>query len=400
MTAPQDDMPVATVSREPHAPPSAPVAKTVTLKTIADACQLSTFTVSLALRGDSRIKATTAERICRTATAMGYDPAVNQAARRMALKRQGREVISHIVALFSSITDTETVYQTRILGGVLSGLTREGFALLVNHLPSYRTPAPPDLSPVFGRGDVDGVIGLMNPTHFGLFDQLQRLAGFQGHPCLSMIWPGTVYASVITDDEGGMYAATRHLLGQGHRAFLFLAHGGDDDFLYQRRLAGIARALDERGLTMEAHVHVQPAYARWCNPALFRRQLGADRSAEEPLIGGPAHPLNQFLDAHPEVTAILTWNDAVALHAWATMENAGRAVPRDISLIGFDDTDPMLDRHGENLLTSVRLPLHQLGEAAARLIVKCILDQAPDAQHLVLPTALHVRQSTAPAARR
>ena len=83
----------------------------------------------------------------------------------------------------------------------------------------------------------------------------------------------------------------------------------------------------------------------------------------------PEHPVFSCLRQHPQVTAILAINDASAIRTWALLQQGGLCVPDDISLIGFDDTDPVLDAHGQNMLTTVRLPLREFGEMAARQMI-------------------------------
>jgi DNA-binding LacI/PurR family transcriptional regulator len=98
--------------------------------------------------------------------------------------------------------------------------------------------------------------------------------------------------------------------------------------------------------------------------------------------------------AHPEVTAILGWNDGVALHAWYTLEAAGWRIPGEISLIGFDDAAAMPGPDGRNLLTTVRVPLREIGEEAARLITARVTGALPTDEHRTLPTELILRGST------
>ena len=64
----------------------------------------------------------------------------------------------------------------------------------------------------------------------------------------------------------------------------------------------------------------------------------------------------QYLKEHQEVTAVMGINDATAQHAWYALARAGYILPLECSIIGFDDTDPLLDAEGNNMLTSVHLP--------------------------------------------
>lgn len=358
--------------------------RAVTLQDIANRCGLSLFTVSLALRDDTRVKPATAARVRAAAEALGYDPARNQTARRLALMRHGRHMLNRVVALFVPQSLEEARYYNRLFWGVLHGLAEEGFALLVNKLPTAKGQPGPDLTPLVRQGDIDGIIVPENPTNDPQIQALRESSGRE-LPLVSLIWPGDGYSSVTADDAGGMAAATRHLLALGHRQLLYLIQQSPN-ILSERRLDGIRLALREAGLNPDHSLHVLPAYPRWVNPRLAEAHRDDD---------GGEHPLSRWLHAHPAVTAVLGWNDGVALHAWYTLEAAGWRIPADISLIGFDDTDAYPGSDGRNLLTSVQVPLREIGEAAARFIVRRILGDATADEHLAVPTSLELRASTA-----
>ncbi|OPZ87676.1 MAG: Catabolite control protein A [bacterium ADurb.Bin429] len=359
--------------------------RAVTLQDIADRCGLSLFTVSLALRGDTRVKPATAERVRAAATELGYDPARNQVARRMAMLRHGRKVINRVVALFVPENVEEVTYYHRLFWGVLHGLRTEGYAMLVNKLPLAKGHPSPDLTPLVRQGEIDGIIVPENPSADAQVTAL-RQSGGRLLPLVSLIWPCEDCSSVMADDEGGMYAATRHLLDLGHREFLYIAQAFPNA-LSRARTAGISRALTDAGLSPDRCLHTMPVFPYWYSPPNGARRAEDDNE----------HSLVRWLRAHPAVTAVLGWNDNAALHAWYTLEGAGWRIPADISIIGFDDTTPMPGPAGENLLTTVRVPLRDIGAEAARLIVRRIHGDLADDECRTLPTTLEIRASTAPA---
>jgi len=278
-------------------------------------------------------------------------------------------------------------YYNRLFWGVLHGLVAEGYAMLVNKLPCAKGQPGPDLTPLVRQGDIDGIIVPENPAADAQVAALRQRAG-RALPLVSLIWPGEDCSSVVADDEAGMYAATRHLLDLGHRELLYLAQAYSNA-LSRWRMAGIGRALAEAGLSPDRCLHTMPVFPYWYSPPSDARAHRAEDGGE--------HPLVRWLRAHPAVTAVLGWNDSAALHAWYTLEGAGWRIPADISIIGFDDTTPMPGPAGENLLTSVRVPLRDIGAEAARLIVRRIHGDLTDDECRTLPTTLEVRASTAPA---
>ncbi len=92
---------------------------------------------------------------------------------------------------------------------------------------------------------------------------------------------------------------------------------------------------------------------------------------------------------------MIALNDPSAIHACLQLDHAGYRVPAEISVVGFDDTDPLLDSDGRNLLTTVRTPLRELGGAAARLLLEGL--EAPDQsdREITLSPTLVIRGSTA-----
>jgi LacI family transcriptional regulator len=106
------------------------------------------------------------------------------------------------------------------------------------------------------------------------------------------------------------------------------------------------------------------------------------------------HPLLQLLKTTPQITSILAPNDPAAVVIRHILQVGGYRVPDDISLVGFDDTDPLWDSTGQNMLTTVRLPLHQLGRRAAKLIIEQATTSENNVEKIVLPVELVVRGST------
>ena len=365
--------------------------RSVTQRDIALRCGISQVGVSLALRGDASISKETIATVRAVAAELGYNPALNDSARRLIARRHGTRVISKVAALFLPSRFAAATYFHHLFQGVQEGMADQGFALLVVSPDTRHEEIDWSALPeVFARGDVDGVIDI----GFGLEvkrRRLQAIPNFAGRPVVSYLWPAPECGAICVDDEGGVYAATRHLLDQGHRHLLqylsFLPHD-----LEQPRIAGAQRALREFGLDPATHLRHTRLFGPWLAPSIPNDQQ-AEVSCEE--IGFRDWLLGD-LTAHPETTAILAWNDGVAQRLWYILTQAGWRVPEDISLIGFDDTAPMLDAQGRNLLTSVRLPLYQVGYQAAQMLIAQILQPATPIHTHILPVELIIRGSTMP----
>lgn len=177
------------------------------------------------------------------------------------------------------------------------------------------------------------------------------------------------------DNEGGAFALTDHLITQGHRRILFL--GGPPLFSTTvARLEGHRRALELRGLPYDqAFVQLGP----------LSRRFGYERVRE--LVAG----------GRPEFTAIFAANDNVAAGVMQALEAAGLSVPGDISVTGYDDVP--LAQELRPQLTTVRIPLEEMGRQAVRLALGVSDGSdylAPVQTTARVGTNIVVRQSVAP----
>jgi DNA-binding LacI/PurR family transcriptional regulator len=351
--------------------------KHVRMKDIADQLGISQTTVSRALQGDrGNISEETIARVNEVAREMGYDPSLAFAARRLRQQRGGPAVINHMVALIMSLRNIDEPYFGKLVKGISDALTGERFALVAN-IP---VPLPPtsDLPYAFLRGDIDGLVVMSNPTYFGpSLHRLRTETPFGQRPVVSMLEPIATCACVRADDYQGGYEMTAHLLELGHRHIMHFYHDVQSGFPHQQRLQGCQQACMDRGL----------------DPALYLHSVFGNG----PMFGTAEQVLPKALRAHPETTAVLAENDGTAPMVVGALAKLGRRVPEEMSVVGFDDITPVLDEHGQNMLTTVRVPLMQIGHEAVILLIRRIIGDEPSAETaLVIPTQLVERCSTAP----
>ena len=350
-------------------------AQTITLQDIASRCGVAKITVSYALRGEtSHVSPATRERILAAANELGYNPAAHHMARRLALRKGGgARAINHVVALFFPTVLAKGEYFGGLFNGIYQALIADRFALLACDINLQQTDPVEELPLAFDRGDVDGAI--LYCTHTGEWlTRLRAKAHFKDRPLVTLFSPYPGCSAVLTDDRGGAYAAASHLLNLGHRYLAHYYQGGT--YLDDERLAGCRQAYRDQGL--------DPAqYLRYLR---FREYRNLE--AQEELIAQ--------LRAHPKVTAIMARHDFAALYTYEALARHDFRVPQEYSLIGFDDTDRLPDAHGQNQLTTIRLPLADVGAQAARLMIEQIHGRAPIGNLPALPTKLILRGSTAP----
>jgi LacI family transcriptional regulator len=368
----------------------------ITQKDLARHTGVAQSTVSRVLKGDPRVTAAVAARVHAAAAALGYDPAAHDVARRLVSRRSGARVRNQTMAVVFPGLIFQDPYFHAMAHGVTDALIAAGYSMLWVHIDALQPPRSLEaLPPALRRGEVDGVLVCMpNPQLLTLLNELAASSS-PPLPLVSLIRASDAAAHVTADDEGAGYAAMRHLLALGHQHVLqFL-----DSSFYKtgehaplaRRIHGLQRALQEAGLSPDDHIHFYPLSDSWMAPdrlAAYTAALTPDQARQHPVVA--------YLRANPQITALLGVNDAVALHTWATLTAAGLRVPEDYSLLGFDDTLPGPAPQAVPCLTTIRLPLQEIGHAGVRLLCDLIDGQADPYTQIVLPTTLIVRASTAP----
>ncbi|MHB9024702.1 MAG: LacI family DNA-binding transcriptional regulator [Armatimonadota bacterium] len=361
--------------------PKEPQPSIVTLQAIAARCGVHRSTVHRALEGNyAEVSHKTAEQIRTVAAEMGYDPARHQAARRLINLRHGKTIANNTAALFFPSTFYQYNYFLRLFRGILDTFTAKQYDLITSYVMEQEPLRPLPRSIV--RGDVDGVITYMKRP---LFEHLQRdLAAepnFGARPIISLLEPMPHASAVLTDDRKGAYDLVVHLLDIGHRK---MAHfcGEEDNYFYHERLIGYRQACSDRGLD-PAHclVHVETT--------------GNIDTDNQPYLDALAATLHR----HRDITAVLATDDTLAIALPDALASLGLRVPHDISITGFDDAEQLLV-DGSNILTTVHLPLEEIGHAAAQLLLDRMTGVAGSDCTITLPSSIVIRHSTAPPSKR
>jgi LacI family transcriptional regulator len=334
-------------------PRSAPV----TLLDVAAAAGTSKSTVSRIL--DERLprsESATAQRVRQVAAELGYvrDPSASSL-------RRGKTMTIGVVVPRLTDTVMAMLYEALAHAGQRSG--------------HFTIVATTDDEPDADRTEVEALLqrrvdGLVLSTARLGDDFFEELAG-RGVPyVLALRTDGHSLASV-GDDELGGYLATRHLLDLGHRRIGLIA-GPEYASSARGRAEGYRRAM------AEAEVDVDPA---WVVPSTFGIDAGTDAA-------------RALMRLDPRPTAVFAVNDNTAIGALSAFANLGLSVPKDVSLVGYNDI-PIVS-HLPTPLTSVRVPFDQIATAALELLIS-----GPQGEHdrvRVTPPTLIPRRSTASAA--
>lgn len=338
--------------------------KRVTHRDVARLANVSTAVVSYVVNNGPRPTSPEArERVLNAIRELGYHP--NAAARSLRAQR------SHTVGFVAYDVDPLEMFVSPYSAGILTGLAaelqRRDHYLLI-YPQNLGEPVAP-LERLLRSARLDGVVVrlIQDPP---ATDALMETIVATGVACVCIeraCAPRFGLASVTYDDALGAAVATRYLIEQGHRRVAHLS--GEMTFVTaQERLDGYRHALEEAGLPLDPQL-IRGARWNTSNVAADIRALLA-------------------LDDPP--TAIFAANDNLALVALEELRRHGLDVPRDIAVVGFDDID--IAAQSSPPLTTVRIPLAELGRRAAELVLAAAVDENP--QSVTLPVEL-IRRGTA-----
>lgn len=221
------------------------------------------------------------------------------------------------------------------------------------------------------RGRVDGVI-IMSPD----IDAQALMHNLpDSHPVvlLNCALRGAAFDSVNIDNSRGARAIVRHLISHGHRRIAIIAGATRNVDGHERHL-GYRAAL--RDASLDRNVH-------WEAPGNFTEDSGFEAA-------------RSLLKLRSRPTAIFAANDSMAIGALSALREAGVGVPEEIAVAGFDDIP--IARHVNPPLTSVHVPIAELGERATEKLIDSLSHGNRHVRRQdVLGTTLVIRSSCGPA---
>ncbi|WP_162529910.1 LacI family DNA-binding transcriptional regulator [Nocardioides caldifontis] len=305
--------------------------RAATSTTVAEAVGVSQSTVSRALRGDPRVREETRRLIAEAAERLGYRPTWATSTEPSPTRTIG-VVVSDLTNPFFPSLLTPVHDELRILGYRVA-------------LFAERTDIPTGQQALHNLLDhsIDGVLA----TTATLDSRLTEALGERDRPLvlLNRYVDGLDVDRVVADNHKGGGAAARHVIDLGHER-IGVIRGPANTSTSRDRHAGLLAAVDQARLTLDDRlVHEGP----------FSHQSGYQHALQ--MLRLPEPP-----------TALVCGNDVIAFGAIDAAKSLGLEVPRDVSVVGFDDV-PMASWEVFQL-TTVRQPLDEMARAAARLLVE------------------------------
>jgi DNA-binding LacI/PurR family transcriptional regulator len=331
-----------------------------TLEVVARAAGVSRATVSRVVNGGDRVDPQTRRTVERAIERLGYSP--NRAARSLVTRR------SDSIALVIPETTTRLFgdpFFPRLVRGISEVLSARDLQLV---LLAPQSRADEDrLRRYLTTGHVDGV--LLVSLHDD--DPLPGYLVGAGIPVVVGGRPpaGMPISYVDMDNVNGARAAVEHLVATGRRHIATVS-GPRDMAVAADRLRGYREALAAAGIAPDAALEVR---------ADFDQDLAHQRVA-------------QLLRDNPQIDAIFAASDLMALGVLQALRAAGRAVPADVAVVGFDDS--AIAVAAEPPLSSVSQPIEEMGREMTRLLLDSLAPKGRIARRLILSTQLVVRASS------
>ena len=337
---------------------------TATLSDVARLAGVSSNTVSRVVHARGPISEATRQKVSKAIADLGY--VANSAARSL---RGGK---TNVVGLV--IQDLSNQYFAEIVHGASEAIRSGGFDLML-YTSSNDPVKERERVVTLSSGLSDGLLIVAPHGSRSSLDLAERS---RVPVVLINYWnPSTQLARVNADNYLGARQATEYLLELGHRRIGFITGRPDHSSAPERpdgfeRFRAFQDALEQEGVLLDRRLVV---------PGGLHQPQG--RAAGHELLEVPDPP-----------TAIFAANDFCAFGVIEAVRERGLRVPDDVSVIGFDDVPMASQVHPP--LTTVRHPLHDLGQTAVQRLIQLIRGHTLEHPEVVLPSSLMIRGSSAP----
>lgn len=336
-----------------------PTGSRPTIYDVADEAGVAISTVSRVLNGSNEVSDATRSRVQAAIRKLQFQP------QRIARTLAQQSTTSIAVALPSATS----MFYVEMLKGVKDALRDKDIDLLLCNLGSGHPY--PTLQRFLNRGAVDGLLLMSLPVEGEIGEQL---LSFQA----PVVLLGSRYDGLDAfwwDDRSGSHMATSYLIDLGHRR-IGLITAQTWSTTAGPRLEGYKAALEEAGIPFDPAL---VAAGETTKHAGYSEEAGAE--AMEELMS---------LDDRP--TAVFAASDVQAYGAWSYARDNGLSVPRDVSIVGYDDLkmSRFLD------LTAVTQGMHQAGILATERLLTRLRGAREERLDMELPLSLAVRGSSGP----
>jgi len=329
-----------------------------TMKDVAEAAGVSVVTVSRVFNNTYRNKVaeSTRARVLAVAASLNYRPSLMA----RGLSKQRTQLIGVIVPSLTGSFTSESVQ------GIQDLCEEENYSVILYTTQQHPKRARAYLRLLWEERRVDGLIIVDPLRHYS--DLTARIID-EGIPVVQLLFsdPSLDAPRILVDQKLGAVEAVEYLIGLGHKKILHLSSSLPHGSL---RREGYIETMRARGLASE----------------IRDLEVGHDWKASYEAV------LQYFsVNVTNRPTAIFASSDTSALGAIRALTRLGVGVPRDVSVVGFDDL-PFAEMATPSL-TTVAQPKYQVGREAAKTVLNLLRRQ--NAPSLTLKPSLVIRESTA-----
>jgi len=272
---------------------------------------------------------------------------------------------SRTIALM--VPNLANAFYAEVFRGIESVAVQSGFTLYV--CPTYQSPEKESgFIEDLAKNRVGGLI--VFSASLKKCNILKKASGIMRIVSIQSDIKGVDFVSVT--DEQGMFEATKHLLQSGHKQIAFIGYDNNIAAV-NNRISGYKAALQQYDISVDENL-------------IFREHTSSSGYITA----------KNLLASQNRPTAVQCANDHLAMGVYMAADELGLRIPHDLSVSGFDNT--VMSRLMIPQLTTVAQPAFEMGEMAARLIIKRIIgDDRSAPRSVVLPTKHIIRDSTAKA---
>ncbi len=329
-----------------------------TIKDIASKAGVSVSTVSHVLNAYGDISAETEKRVRAVMKELNYHPSA--LARRLVRKR------SYVLELMLfSVEGLRHPFFYEVICGITAEIEKAGYDLVLSVKDSRDRRWRENLRRCY-ESKVEGLFLMGTLPGGAILEEIST----SGIPTVLIDIPyeGPRMTYVTSDNIGGARSAVDHLIALGHRRIAYI-DGHTPSAISEGRFLGYKQALSDHGIPLDP------------------RLVAGGNFTEE---GGMA-AMRRILEVSPDITAVFAASDLMAIGAIKALREAGRKVPRDAAVVGFDDIEAA--SYVRPTLSTVKQQGEVMGRSAAKEVLRLISSPGRKPRKIVLPTELVVRES-------
>ncbi|MBM4464499.1 MAG: LacI family transcriptional regulator [Chloroflexi bacterium] len=331
--------------------------KRVTIQDVAAAAVVSYQTVSRVINNRPDVAEDTRRRVWQVIEELGYQPSA--IARGLVSKR------TYTLGLITA--DFSDYFFTQVIVGAEVEARKQGYFFML--CSTERNPADePEYLRLLTERQVDGILFARPSTE----EDSRHIVSLiqQDVPLVTTAYwlPGEKLTVVDVDNIDGGLQATECLIELGHRKIGMIT-GPAGWKSVNDRAEGYKLALSRAGIPFDASL---VEYADWSYQSGYEA-------------------MHRLLAKSPQITALFAQNDQMAIGAMRALREAGRRIPDDVALVGYDDIPAAAYCHPS--LTTIRQPMQRVGEVATQLLIQLVNGSAVERKEVLLTTEL-IRRET------